>query len=354
MCRLSSEVGELAVIPVTQSGVRTSTNVRNSRLITAAGAAELRLKLQFWSFLTAISPGVLHCHARAALARSRHDSAARLTTIFPMSCARRAMASTARSPINLHMHDSPSICGNALPSLLSNRKATRKSKHLCPKPRFLNIEPKEMHMSIAALTATRNAKRDALETARIALRKAEIIARTAQGAARDERIEHSLVLSRGGPRPAPGYTPPPSALEIAAGAATVALESANSNHIIAETHLKNAEAALLAAENAILYTHRDRLAREFKEMERNGADPDVLAAKRSELRAITPPETAVRIHQRFTVSSLVREVLDEPTVGGYDLNTPVHILSGIPATAEYERLRAQILAEADTSPLEAA
>src|ERR1019366_6233003 len=97
---------------------------------------------------------------------------------------------------------------------------------------------------------------------------------------------------------------------------------------------------------------------EYSQLERDGAPPEVLAAKITELRSATPHEMQVRIHQRFTPSAQVRELLalDEPAVNGMRIDTPGDVLRGEVGGAAYEKLRAQILAEAEdeSPPLQAA
>jgi hypothetical protein len=194
------------------------------------------------------------------------------------------------------------------------------------------------------------------DTVSFELRKATEANRTAQGKAADERYERGLELSRGGPRRAPGDTPPPTALETAAAATEQKLQAVRGRHFIAQTALTNAEAALLDVENRIINRHRESLALQFKEAERNGASQNELAAIRAQLRAATPHEMQVRLNQRFTVSSLVREVLDDGDDGtGLRLDVPGPVLRG-EVGPDYDQVRAAILAEAEreSPPLAAA
>ena len=201
-----------------------------------------------------------------------------------------------------------------------------------------------------------DAKRRVFESARVEFRLAETADRNAAGAARDERIERSMEIGRGGPRPNPAWTPPKSVLALEADAAAASRSITEQRANSAASELRNAEAALLAAENRILSAWRDCKAREFKALERDGATPEALAALRAELKAVTPPDSAVRINQRFNISSLVREVLNEQPEGDLALHTPVNQLSGLGGGAEYERRRREILdaAEAESTTPQAA
>ena len=169
-----------------------------------------------------------------------------------------------------------------------------------------------------------------------------------------ERQERAAVISRGGPRPLAGFVPPKSAAELAADAAHAAFNDAELRMNSAQRALAAAESSLLAIENRILNRVRDQLAREYRQLQLEGASDEVLAARLAELRVLCPPATAIRIHQAFTLSALVREVLDEqPDV--LHLHTPVNQLRGETAGG-YEKRRAAILAAAEetNSPLEAA
>jgi hypothetical protein len=177
----------------------------------------------------------------------------------------------------------------------------------------------------------------------------------AQAAFTAERQERAAVISRGGPRPLAGFVPPKSAAELAADAAQSAFNAAELLMNSAQRALAAAEASLLAQENRILNRVRDQLAREYRQLQLEGASDEVLAARLAELRVLCPPATAVRINQAFALSALTREVLDEqPDV--LHLHTPVNVLRG-EASGGYEQRRAQILSEFETespSPLEAA
>jgi hypothetical protein len=119
--------------------------------------------------------------------------------------------------------------------------------------------------------------------------------------------------------------------------------------------LKNAEAALLSLENRVLNDWRNTRAREYRQLERDGAPPEALAAALAELKLMCPDDTQVPINKRFSISSLVRDVLGDRT-GEVRLDTPVNVLRGGSANG-YEKRRAEILAAAEsdsTSPLEAA
>ncbi len=203
-----------------------------------------------------------------------------------------------------------------------------------------------------------DAARAKFESLTIELRKAEAVNRTAQGAAADERYEKNLILSRGGPRSAPGVKLPATALETAAAKTEQMLDAVRGRHMGAQAELASAEAQKLVLENKIINRWRDLRALEYRQLERDDAPPEVLAAKIAELRGATPHEMQVRIHQRFTVSALVRELLaqDDPAANGLRINTPGPILRGEVGGAAYEKIRARILAEAEdeSSPLEAA
>ena len=116
-----------------------------------------------------------------------------------------------------------------------------------------------------------------------------------------------------------------------------------------------AMAALLTVENGILTRWRDQQARTIRQLQLDGAPDEVVTPKIVELKLMCPPDTEVRLHQRFTLSALVREVLDE-TPDALRIHTSIAELRGDQHVG-YEKRRAQILAQAEAesnSPLEAA
>src|SRR5580658_2618775 len=133
----------------------------------------------------------------------------------------------------------------------------------------------------------------------------------AKAVADEERYQRGLALSMGGPRRAPGTTPPPTAAEIAETAAGEACDTAERERNSAQAAFNNAEAQKLAYENRKLTRARDLQAMAIKEAERTGAPQEVIEPMRAQLRMMCPPDTAVRIHQRCPYSSLVRDTLDE-------------------------------------------
>jgi hypothetical protein len=200
-----------------------------------------------------------------------------------------------------------------------------------------------------------DAARGKFATAKKAFHKAEDSLRLVQGTVADERYQRNLALSRGGPRPAPGYKAPPTPAEVAATTAQEKLDAAALAHSSADNELKTQEAVLLAAENKILDRWRQLRALELMELQRNDADAELIAGKLAELRTLCPSENSVRIHQRFVLSALVRDVLDRPDE--LLLDVPVDQLRGEGAGYAYEQARAAILAQAEAAhhqPLEAA
>lgn len=84
--------------------------------------------------------------------------------------------------------------------------------------------------------------------------------------------------------------------------------------------------------------------RRHRELQNRDLTYLLIAAKLKELRTMTPPDTCVRIDQRFTISPQVALVLKNFALD--DMNTPVNHLRGESAGADYERMRARILAQA--------
>jgi hypothetical protein len=208
---------------------------------------------------------------------------------------------------------------------------------------------------LAEARARIDAARETYDAAKIQWRDANRAAVAAKAPYDAERHERSMQISRGGPRPAANFVPPKTAAALAADEAQAAFETAEMRMNNAQRALAAAESSLLAIENRILTRWRDQRAREYRQLQLNGAPDEVLAAKLAELRLMCPPNTCVRLHQRFTLSALVREVLDEhPDV--LQIDTPVSELRG-ETSGGYEKRRAEILAAAEaesTQPLEAA
>ncbi len=134
------------------------------------------------------------------------------------------------------------------------------------------------------------------------------------------------------------------------------LEEAQRRLDFATVALNHAGSALLQIENEILNKVRQALALEVRTLERTGEGSELIAAKIADLRSLTPHETNTRIHQRFTISSLVKSVLDDDTRPVFDI--PVNILRGEGDSFNYDRRRAEILDQAEdesvAAPLEAA
>jgi hypothetical protein len=210
-----------------------------------------------------------------------------------------------------------------------------------------------MNDSLSQLRAKVDAARSAHERAKKHWCDKKNVAASKKAVWDAERYERAMIVSRGGPRPAPNFVPPKTQAEIAADAALSTLTTAEARMIEAHNAVNVAESKLLSAENAILSRWRDNLAREIRALQLTGIDDNELAAKLAELRLMCPPYMEVRINQRFALSALVREVLDEqPDI--LHIDTPVSELRG-EAHIGYERRRAQILADAEsTTPLEAA
>jgi hypothetical protein len=199
------------------------------------------------------------------------------------------------------------------------------------------------------------AARGRFDTAKRAFHKAEDGLRLVQGTVADERYQRNLALSRGGPRPAPGFKAPPTPAEVAATAAQEKLDAAAMAHSRAAYELQGAEVVLLAAENKVLDRWRQVRALEIMKLQRDDADAELIEAKLAELRAMCPSENSVRIHQRFTLSALVRDVLYRPDE--LLLDVPGDQLRGEGAGYAYEVKRTEILAQAEAAhpePLEPA
>jgi hypothetical protein len=210
-----------------------------------------------------------------------------------------------------------------------------------------------MNTSLTQLSASVEAKRKALDSARTVWLQAKDRHAAAKAAVDEEVYQAGLIRSRGGPRRLAGSTAPPTAAEIAATAAAQALAATELRLTSAKAALDNAEAALLIAENRILDRWRHLRALEIMELQRTDAAPVLIASKLSELRAMCPPDTVQRLHQRFKLSSLVRDVLDDQP-DSIHIDTPVDQLRGENG-GDYEAKRASILRESETdTPLEAA
>jgi hypothetical protein len=168
-----------------------------------------------------------------------------------------------------------------------------------------------------------------------------------------ERQERAAVISRGGPRPLAGFVPPKSAAELAADAAQAAFNDAELRMNSAQRALAAAESSLLAIENRILNRWRDQCARDIRWLQEIGAPEDEIATRLAELKLMCPDDTQVRITQRFTLSLVVRDLLDR--TGDVRLDVPVNVLRG-EGSGGYEQKRAAILAAAEetNSPLEVA
>jgi hypothetical protein len=210
--------------------------------------------------------------------------------------------------------------------------------------------------TLSQARSTVAAARGKFDSTKKAFHAAEAKLRTAQGAVGDDQYERQLLLGRGGPRGAPGHKAPATiALEAAAEAAQVKLTTAEISYAGAANELKQAESALLAAENRILDRWRTVRALEIMKLQRSDADAELIAQRLAELRVMCPPDTAVRIHQRFALSAIVRDVLgDEPSE--LRLDVPVNELRG-ESHWDYETKRAEILAQAESThdePLQAA
>jgi hypothetical protein len=195
-----------------------------------------------------------------------------------------------------------------------------------------------------------DAARETFDAAKIDWCDKKEAATLAQAASNAERQARAAEISRGGPRPVAGFVPPKTAAELAADAAQAAFNAAELLMNSAQRALAAAESSLLTQENRILNRVRDQLAREYRQLQLEGASDEVLAARLAELRVLCPPATAVRINQAFTLSALVREVLDEQPEALH-LHTPVSALRG-ETSSGYERRRAAILAaaEEETTP----
>jgi hypothetical protein len=195
-----------------------------------------------------------------------------------------------------------------------------------------------------------------LDRAKAAWRDKKSAAAAASAVAAAERHERNMIISRGGPRPAPNFVPPKTAAQLAADEAQAACDGAEARMNSAQIALNAAAATLLAQENRILTRWRDSLARTIRQAQTEGWPDEIVAPLLADLRLMCPPDTVVRLHQRFTLSAIVREVLDEQP-HELHLHTPVDQLRGEVGGAAYEKKRAQILAEFETespSPLEAA
>jgi hypothetical protein len=211
--------------------------------------------------------------------------------------------------------------------------------------------------TLSQARSTVAAARGKFDSTKKAFHAAEAKLRTAQGAVGDDQYERQLLLSRGGPRGAPGHKAPATiALEDAAEAAQIKLTTAEISYTTAANELKQAESALLTAENRILDRWRTVRALEIMKLQRSDADAELIAQRLAELRLMCPEDTSVRIHQRFMLSSLVRDVLGDRS-DDLRLDVPVDQLRGGDHW-NYETKRAEILAQAESEahnpPLEAA
>jgi hypothetical protein len=198
-----------------------------------------------------------------------------------------------------------------------------------------------MTPSLTELREAVDRARAKLEGARAQHDKTVTTQRIAQGTLDSERHQRALSLSRGGPRAAPNAKLPKTPVEIAADSAQAKADAAEMQRDFAQNELAKAEAAVLTEENRILNKWRDTRAVAIKAAQLAGAD----AAEMIEaLRAACPPDSMVRINQRFVLSALVREVLNE-FPDHLRVDTPSNILRG-EGHAGYEDLRAQILVSA--------
>jgi hypothetical protein len=194
--------------------------------------------------------------------------------------------------------------------------------------------------------------RGKFENSKVEWCSAKAAATVAQAAFNAERHERAMEVSRGGPRPAPNFVPPKTAAAIAADEAQVAFASAEAAMNSSQAALSAAQTALLSLENRVLNSWRNQLARTIRQLQLEGAD-EAMAEKLAELRVMCPPESCVRINQRFSLSALVREVLDE-NPAELHLHTPVNELRGTEGGWAYEAKRAEILAAATQAEPEAA
>src|SRR5580658_7217170 len=126
-----------------------------------------------------------------------------------------------------------------------------------------------------------------------------------------EKYERAVDQSRGGPRSAAGFVPPKTAKQLAADAATAALDRSEIRMNDAARAMSAAQAALLFVENQILSRWRNSLARTIRQGQSEGWPDEIVAPLIADLKLMCPPDTAVRLHQRFTLSALVRDLLDE-------------------------------------------
>jgi hypothetical protein len=208
--------------------------------------------------------------------------------------------------------------------------------------------------ALASKRAAVEAATEKLEHMKAKWLKANRVAEVAHDAAEFERGEKVRMLELGGPRPGPGHKPPPTAREVAESEANSKLATARYQLATAKIEFNNAAADLLAAENRILNRWRHQRALEILELQRIDAAPELIAEKLAELRVLTPPDTCVRLDQRFTVSALVDSLLHDRRDA---INVRVDELRGEIDTGTYEKRRAEVLAQAENdsvSPLEVA
>jgi hypothetical protein len=188
--------------------------------------------------------------------------------------------------------------------------------------------------------------RMAFTQAKAAFHRAQTTHTLAAGAARDERLSKTHGAWGGQPRRTASMPPlPPTVLEIEAEEAKRKFEMAEHAFTSAQVALASAESQLLEIENSILNGHRNTLAVKIRAAMSNG-DP-AADGLLEELKVLCPPDSCIRLHQRFRLSFAVKELLDAQQQVML-IDTPINILRG-EGHHDYETRRAQILDESEAA-----